>query len=106
MYFCNLGSGSKGNSTFIKAKGSGILIDQGFSGKSAVERLNEVDIDPKEVQAIVISHEHSDHTKGAGIFARRFDVPVYITRQTVSTMKPNFFKKVDLQYYSSGDQFQ
>ena len=106
MYFCNLGSGSKGNSTFIQSNGSGILIDQGFSGKNVVERLNKVDIDPKEVQAIVISHEHSDHIKGTGIFARRFDVPVYITKETASSIKDGFFKKVNLKYFNSGDDFR
>lgn len=106
MYFCNLGSGSKGNSTFIQANNSQILIDQGFSGKNVVQRLHQRDIDPQGIEAIVISHEHSDHIKGAGIFARRFDIPVYITQDTASQVKPDFFKKVRLKYYRSGDDFR
>ncbi|MCF7886182.1 MAG: MBL fold metallo-hydrolase [Candidatus Marinimicrobia bacterium] len=106
MYFCNLGSGSKGNSTFVQSNGSGILIDQGFSGKNLIERLSLVDINPKQIQAIVITHEHSDHIKGAGILARRLDIPVFITPDTARDLKAGFFKNVDLKHYNSGDQFQ
>lgn len=106
MYFCNLGSGSKGNSTYIQAKNSRILIDQGFSGKNLEERMSQVDLDPKEIQGIVITHEHSDHIKGAGILGRRYDIPVYITPKTLSQIKDGFFKKVDVKHYNSGDSFK
>ena len=105
MYFCNFGSGSKGNSTFIKAGDSSILIDQGFSGKEVERRMKEFDIDPRKILAIVVTHEHSDHTKGVGILARRYDIPVYITPKTKNALKEDFFKKVKLNFFQSGDRF-
>ena len=57
-----LGSGSKGNSTFIDFGTKKILIDVGFSYKQIKERLELIKVDPKEIDAVFITHDHSDHT--------------------------------------------
>jgi len=79
---CPLASGSKGNSLFVSCRNSSILVDAGLSGIEIERRLNRVDIDPASLTAIIITHEHSDHVKGAGILSRRFNIPVYISRKT------------------------
>lgn len=79
---CPLASGSKGNSLFVSCRNSSILIDAGLSGIEIERRLNAVNISPESLSAIIITHEHSDHVKGAGILSRRFNLPVYITKKT------------------------
>lgn len=77
-----LGSGSAGNATLVEAGGVRVLIDAGFSGRDLERRLCAVDVNPASVSAIVITHDHGDHTRGMGILARRFKVPLYLTPRT------------------------
>ena len=65
-----LGSGSKGNSTFIDLGNKKILIDVGFSYKQIKEKLSKINIDPKEIDALLITHDHSDHTYGLKVFLK------------------------------------
>ena len=80
MRFCVLGSGSKGNSTFIEGGGTRILIDAGFSGIELERRLASIAVDIATVSAILVTHEHGDHISGVQVLARRFGVPVFISR--------------------------
>lgn len=77
-----LGSGSSGNSVLLEAEGVHVLLDAGFSGREIAKRLHRLEVEPAEIEAIVVTHEHSDHTKGAGVFARRHGTPVYLTEPT------------------------
>ncbi len=77
-----LGSGSRGNATLVVADDTKILVDAGFSGRDLARRLSILDVEPTDITGIVITHDHGDHTRGMGIFARRFDVPVYVTDRT------------------------
>jgi len=103
MIFCNLGSGSKGNCTYIRHRQKALLIDQGFSLKNLLERMETSRIDGQSVGAIILTHEHSDHLKGVGIFARRFGVPVYITTKTIPFINPEYLNKVSVKTFISGD---
>ena len=82
MKFCVLGSGSKGNATLVMGEGSCVLIDAGFSGREIERRLTAVGITPSALTAIVISHEHGDHVRGAAILSRRWRIPVYANEDT------------------------
>ncbi|ONI45520.1 MBL fold metallo-hydrolase [Candidatus Epulonipiscioides gigas] len=82
MKLCNLSSGSNGNCTYIEASKTSVLVDIGISGKRAIEALAEINISPFDINAIFITHEHLDHIKGAGIFSRKFNTPIYATRKT------------------------
>jgi phosphoribosyl 1,2-cyclic phosphodiesterase len=82
MKLCVLGSSSEGNATLLWTKSTGILIDAGFSGRELEKRLKRINIDPKDLDAIVLSHEHSDHTKGAGVLSRRYGIPIYANPTT------------------------
>lgn len=77
-----LGSGSKGNAVLVEAGGERILVDAGFSGKDLARRMAAVDVDPDSVTGIVITHDHGDHTRGMGVYARRHGTPLHITRRT------------------------
>jgi len=72
-----LGSGSKGNCTLVETKNTKLLIDCGFSARETVKRLESVGVNPAEINAILLTHEHKDHTAGVATFAKKFDVPVF-----------------------------
>lgn len=85
--FCPLVSGSSGNSIFIKTEGTKILIDAGVSGKKIQDCLKSIGEDCTGIDAIFITHEHTDHIKAAGILSRRFDIPLYATEGTWLAME-------------------
>jgi phosphoribosyl 1,2-cyclic phosphodiesterase len=84
--FCSLFSGSSGNSLFIANDDTRILIDAGLSGKRIVAALNEIDEKPIDLNAILITHEHIDHIRGAGILSRKYNIPVYANESTWEAM--------------------
>lgn len=77
-----LGSGSSGNSIYIEDEKSSFLVDAGFSCKKIEERMNNLGRNLKEIDGILITHEHGDHIKGAGIISRKYDIPIYITKES------------------------
>lgn len=84
--FVSLISGSSGNATFISDGKTNILIDCGMSGAKLKEALHAIDVLPESIDALLITHEHSDHTRGAGVISRRYDLPVYATIGTHAGM--------------------
>ena len=83
MRFCVLGSGSKGNATLVMGEERGVLIDAGFSGREVERRLAVIGVQPTALAAIVISHEHGDHVRGAAVLSRRYKIPVYANENTL-----------------------
>lgn len=77
-----LGSGSGGNATFVEIDGVKILVDAGFSGKKINERLKEIKEEINNIEGILITHEHIDHIQGAGIISRKYNLKIYITRES------------------------
>ncbi|MDO5048002.1 MAG: MBL fold metallo-hydrolase [Anaerococcus sp.] len=80
--FVSLSSGSSGNSVFVEHKGVRILVDAGFSGKKMEGLLAEIGEDPKNLDGIFLTHEHIDHVQGAGVLAKRYDIPIYANEGT------------------------
>ena len=97
-----LGSGSEGNATLVQAEGVSLLIDAGFSGRDLEARFHSAGVDPAGVAGILITHDHADHTRGMGVLARRFGLPLYLTEKTARACAPllNGSEKVTL-YASS-----
>lgn len=87
MKFCSLYSGSSGNSIFVSSGNTRILVDAGLSGKKIIEALEQIDENPNNIDGIFITHEHSDHIKGAGIISRKFNVPIYANEATWNAMQ-------------------
>lgn len=79
LSFTLLGSGSSGNTTLVSDGSANILVDVGLSGRETTKRLRECGIEPDRISAIVVSHEHGDHCRGVGPFAKHLDVPVFMT---------------------------
>lgn len=77
MRVINLASGSDGNLTYIESQDQKILLDMGLSCAETVKRLNLIGIDPSEISAIIVSHEHSDHIKGIDVFSSKYNKPIY-----------------------------
>ncbi len=82
MRFRVLGSGSSGNTTLVEAEGTRILIDAGLGPREMAERVQSAGIDPASIAAIVLSHEHQDHSKGAVSFSRKWGVRIAASRGT------------------------
>lgn len=101
-----LGSGSVGNSTLVEADGVAILIDAGFSGKDIERRLLEIDVAPGSLAGIVITHDHGDHTRGMGVLARRFGLPLYLTDKTRIACTALLNGKEDVRAYASSQPFR
>lgn len=83
---CSLFSSSKGNCTYVFSDTTKLLVDVGISSKRLTERLIKDNIQPEEIQAILITHEHSDHTKGIRVFSKKFNVPVFASEKTWGTL--------------------
>jgi phosphoribosyl 1,2-cyclic phosphodiesterase len=97
MKTCVLASGSSGNSTYLESKESSILIDVGIPTRELQNRLSKIGKSPSEIDAIFITHEHSDHIKGVERLNKQNKVPVYLNRSTyeftnLALNTPNFFK--------------
>ncbi len=78
-----LGSGSKGNCTLIETDNTKIMIDCGFSARETVKRLQQLGVNPEEINGILLTHEHKDHTLGLENFASKFNVPVFANSLTL-----------------------
>ncbi len=82
MRFSVLSSGSAANVTFVEAAGKRVLIDCGLSAKQTCVRLMQLGIDPESIDAIIVTHEHSDHIAGIPVLSRRMKLPVYANAST------------------------
>ncbi len=88
MKFCILASGSEGNCALVEdSQGNGILVDAGISMRRIGNHLAEIGRGFERILAILISHEHSDHLRGAAVLARRMDLPIYASEGTITLVK-------------------
>jgi phosphoribosyl 1,2-cyclic phosphodiesterase len=87
MKFCSLASGSSGNCQYVGGGKHGILIDAGLSGKYIKGALEAINVPFESIKAIVVTHEHTDHIKGACIIGRKLKIPVYGTEGTLERMR-------------------
>lgn len=97
--FCTLYSGSSGNATFVGDDRGGILIDVGKNAKQTTLALSECGVDPEQIHAIFITHEHSDHITGLRVFANRHHIPVYASLGTLEALDEKGHLKGDFPVY-------
>lgn len=88
MRFASLGSGSRGNALVVEAGDTRILLDCGFSTRATLERLAHLELSSKDIDALLVTHEHSDHIAGVFRLSRRFGIPVYLTHGTYRAVVP------------------
>ena len=86
LKFCSLYSGSSGNSSFIQSKDKKILVDAGISGKKIVDALASICVSIEEIDAIFITHEHTDHTQSIATLSQKYNIPVYANFKTWEAM--------------------
>jgi phosphoribosyl 1,2-cyclic phosphodiesterase len=83
-----LASGSTGNAIYVETEDTRLLIDAGLSGKQIEKLMAAEGIDPASLDALLVTHEHSDHIKGVGVLARRYELPIYANEATWEAMSP------------------
>ena len=106
MIVISLQSGSNGNCIYVETNGVRLLFDAGISSIRARQRLEAFDRDIREVDALIISHDHGDHVRHAGVYQRKYGIPIFITQKTLDSalnnQKLGYLK--DVRYFISGDE--
>ncbi len=108
MIAISLQSGSSGNCIYIEAGGVRLLIDAGITGVQAQERLAAHGRDIRTVDAVIISHDHGDHIRHAGVYQRKFGIPIYVTPATLAaaSARCNLGKLTDVHAFRSCDKIR
>ena len=105
MKIISLQSGSNGNCYFVHAGDVRLLIDAGISAQLARARLAQFGYEPRGIDAILISHDHHDHSRSMGIFQRQFGAPLFLTRKTLSATplgsRPR--PRSDVRFFTAGE---
>ncbi len=86
MRLCSIASGSSGNCIYVGSDCAHVLIDAGISGRRVEAGLNSLELTGRDLDGILITHEHSDHIKRLGVLARKYNIPIYATGGTVDAM--------------------
>ncbi len=86
LNFCSLYSGSSGNCLFVENENTKVLIDAGVSLKKIEEGLKKLNLNGYDIDAIMVTHEHSDHVQSLGNLSKKFDIPVFATVETFENM--------------------
>lgn len=101
--FASLGSGSKGNATLVQAGDTLLMVDCGFSLRETTRRLALLGLEPRQLDAILVTHEHSDHSSGVAILSRKHNIPVFLTHGTLGSGRcDNCFRH---QHFSFSEHF-
>lgn len=87
MRLCSIASGSSGNCVYVGTDATHLLVDVGISGKRTEAGLNELGIRLQDIDGVFLTHEHADHISGLGVLARKYGVPIYGTRGTISAVR-------------------
>lgn len=96
LEICAIASGSNGNCYYIGNNKDAILVDAGISGKQILNRMAELGLDPFKIKAVLITHEHGDHMRGARGINKKLQVPIHLTAKTYysayKNMRPDYPK--------------
>ena len=107
LKFCSLYSGSSGNSSLIQSKNINILVDAGVSGKKIVDALASINIGIENISAILVTHEHSDHTQSIATLSKKYNIPVYANKKTWEALadKKEKMSKENIRYFNNNTSF-
>ena len=106
MIAISLQSGSNGNCIYVEANGVKLLFDAGICGVKAEQRLRTFGREIRKVDALIISHDHADHISFAGIYQRKFGLPIYITPKTLQKVEKEnkLGKLINVNYFMAGEE--
>lgn len=107
LKFCSLYSGSSGNSSLIQSENINILVDAGVSGKKIVDALASINVGIENVSAILITHEHSDHTQSIVTLSKKYNIPIYANKKTWEAMsdKKSKISENNIFYFNNNKPF-
>ena len=105
LFFQILAGGSKGNAIWISSPTTSILLDVGLSALEIARRLQQTPGARRRLDALLISHEHSDHVRGAGALSRRLSLPVFMTHGTTENLPPGLGPLARTVVFQSGKPF-
>lgn len=86
MRVCTIASGSSGNCVYVGSENTHLLIDAGLSGKRIEQGLNDLGLCGRDIDAVLVTHEHTDHIQGLGVISRRLGLPIYTAEKTFSAI--------------------
>ncbi len=104
--YCPLASGSKGNSVFFGTKNTRLLIDAGISTKALEKKLEEIQVSLKEIDAILITHEHTDHIRGLATLSARYNIPIFANSDTAKAICDILGEPLRFKIFSTGETFE
>lgn len=105
MRFASLGSGSRGNALVVEVGRTRVMLDCGFAVRETVARLARLDLRPGDLSAIIVTHEHTDHVGGVAAFARKFDLPVWLTPGTFNGVAAQFKENQPIHLFDCHARF-
>ena len=107
LKFCSLYSGSSGNSSLVQSKNINILIDAGVSGKKIIDALASINVGIENISAILITHEHIDHTQSIATLSKKYNIPVYANKKTWEAMndKKSKISENNICYFNTNKEF-
>ncbi len=99
-------SGSKGNAVLVRTGDVAVLLDAGVAARTIFAALDDLGFDPALLKAVIVSHEHSDHTRGVGVMARKLKIPVYINEGTLNQCAHRLGElPAGVRMFETGDTF-
>lgn len=104
--FCPLASGSKGNCTYFGTKNTRVLIDAGISEKKINAYLTTLGVSLSDIDAILITHEHSDHIKGLETLTLRYKIPIFANADTAKAIHDTLDRRHKFKIFSTGETFE
>ena len=100
---CPLASGSSGNAVYAECAEGAVLVDAGVSMRRIVEGLSRIGASIERVRAAVVTHDHVDHCRGAGVLARRHGIPLFMTRGTFERRAKDLHRTPPPTLFAGGD---
>lgn len=104
--FCNLFSGSSGNSTYVETDTTKLLIDAGMSCQKISKALESIDVNISNIDGILVSHEHSDHIKGLEVISKKYNIPIYATKKTWEEMSKLKINEALKCFFTPNNEFK
>jgi phosphoribosyl 1,2-cyclic phosphodiesterase len=100
-----LASGSSGNAALVRTETTSFLVDAGLSTKELTLRLASCGVEPRDLSAILVTHEHGDHTKGLAQWSKKHATPIYCNRQTAAVLRDKVLDFNGWKIFESGSEF-
>ncbi|MCB1119098.1 MAG: MBL fold metallo-hydrolase [Chlamydiia bacterium] len=104
--YCPLASGSKGNCTYFGTENTKLLIDAGLSARATEAKLAEIGVEMEDIDAILITHEHTDHILGLKVLALKKGIPVLSNQETAKGIVSQLRACPKLKIFSTGEPFE